>query len=131
MFCRAILPRKVLVNVKTFVNCKNSVNCKNLKNEILKKNYIYQLEQHTMKSEFLKVKFNNYKCTITNIEDNQDLINDLYNATYDKSNYNSIYVPASHKLRICNIINKHISEYEQDQEVLELFGYILYIYKCI
>lgn len=116
MLCRAIMSR----SVKT-----SRVTAKRLQLEINKKNYMYRLEQHEIKLNIVKLKFNNHTDIIEKLHDREDLINDLYSLNL------SSYLLSHKKMHILDVISKYIDEFENDQDVLEFFAYILYRYKVV
>jgi hypothetical protein len=101
------------------------VTARRLQMEINKKNYMYRLEQHEIKLNIVKIKFNRHAEAIEKLHDREDIINDLYSLNL------SSYLLSQKKMYIRDTISKYIDEFEEDQDVLEFFAYILYNYKCI
>jgi hypothetical protein len=117
--CRALMSRNTRVLARK------------LKNEINKINYIKLVEAREYKIEYLKRHFLGYQGkyehkwsnVISKLELHESLMDDLY--------YISNVLPYSRNARIVvgGIIDKHINEFQNDQDVLEFFAYILYRYK--
>jgi hypothetical protein len=105
---------------------KNTYTAKRIKNEIYKKNYIYSIETYEYKIEILKIFFNKHVDIINRLEgSNETIIDDLYNIS--KISPSKTYIHPSSKTYIRNIIYKYVDEFQYDEDILNLFYYILYI----
>ena len=133
MLCRATMSRNTRVSSRKMRNEINKTNYKNYKNYTNYTNYTNSVENREYKIQALKKHFVGYpgkyqhkwSDVISNLETHESFIDDLYDMTmvYQYS--------ATGRKFVRDTINKHIDEFQNDQDILEFFAYILYTYKSI
>ena len=119
MLCRAVMSRNTRVTARR------------LRNEINKINYTNFVENREYKIQVLKKHFlgypgkyeNKWSNIISSLETHEYFIDDLYDISKV-----SQCSPNGRKF-VRDTINKHIDEFQNDQDILEFFAYILYTYK--
>jgi hypothetical protein len=118
-----------LMNRRIFICCRGKpssvTSAQKLRGMIMKRNTIDKLLVSQLTVNTLKLSFPNYVSTIEKIEScSESLLNDLADVSrYPKHNY----YPGS-QMFIRSKIANYIDEFKDDQDVLELFEYILQIY---